>query len=132
MARAPAFQAGYTGPIPVSRSMLKKSNYVKIVVAVTKEEADKVRQALGQAGAGQQGKYKFCSGSYPATGRFIPQTGSNPAIGKTGKLEKVAEEIITTICHKDLVEKVILAIIEAHPYEEPVVYLLPMIEEEDL
>jgi len=108
--------------------MLKESNYVKIVVATPKEEADKIRQALDQAGAGQQGKYKFCSGSYPATGRFIPQEGSNPAIGQTGKLEEVAEEIITTICHKDLVEEVILAIKKAHPYEEPPIDIIPRLE----
>lgn len=105
--------------------MLKESAYLKISVAVPRGSADKIREALGAAGAGQQGKYKYCSGSYPAVGRFIPQTGSRPAIGQTGKLEEVAEEIITTICHKDLVEKVIAAIKKAHPYEEPPIDIMP-------
>ena len=99
--------------------MLKESDYVKIVVAVPRQSAGKIRQALGKAGAGQQGKYKYCSGSYKATGRFIPQTGSYPAIGQTGKLEEVEEEIITAICHKNLVKKIVAAIKKAHPYEEP-------------
>ncbi len=123
-----ASQAENGGSIPLTRSMLKESNYVKIVVATPKDSADKIRQALGQAGAGQQGKYKFCSGSYLGTGRFIPQVGSNPAIGETGQLEEVAEEIITTICHKDLVEEVVLAIKKAHPYEEPPIDIIPRLE----
>ena len=123
-----ASQAEDGGPIPLTRSMLKESNYVKIIVAVPKESADKIRQALGKAGAGQQGRYKYCSGSYPATGRFVPQEGSRPAIGQTGKLEEVAEEIITTICHKNLLAKVIAAIKKAHPYEEPPIDIIPRLE----
>lgn len=108
--------------------MLKESNYVKIIVAVPAKSADKIRQALGKAGAGQQGKYNYCSGSYSAIGRFIPQAGSNPAIGQTGKLEEVTEEIITTICHKKLVAKVVDAIKKAHPYEEPPIDIIPRLE----
>jgi len=105
--------------------MLKESNFVKIAVAVPRESANRVREALGMAGAGVQGNYKYCSGSYPAIGRFIPQAGSHPAIGQTGKLEEVEEEIITAICHKDLVEKVVAAIKKAHPYEEPPIDIMP-------
>ena len=108
--------------------MLKESDYVKIVVAVPVKSAPKMRQALGKAGAGKQGKYKFCSGSYKATGRFIPQTGAHPAIGQQGKLEEVEEEIITTICHKDLVKKVVAAIKKAHPYEEPPIDIIPRLD----
>jgi hypothetical protein len=105
--------------------MLKESDYVKITVAVPRQSADKIRQALGAAGAGVQGNYKYCSGSYLAIGRFIPKTGSHPAIGQTGKLEEVDEEIITTICHKDLVENVIVAVKKVHPYEEPPIDIMP-------
>lgn len=108
--------------------MLKESNYVKIVVAVPRQSADKIRQALGKAGAGEQGKYKYCSGSYKAIGRFIPQEGAHPAIGQTGKLEEVEEEIITTICHKNLVQKVVAAIKRAHPYEEPPIDIIPRLD----
>ncbi|MDD5072032.1 MAG: hypothetical protein PHQ42_04860 [Patescibacteria group bacterium] len=108
--------------------MLKESNYVKIVVAVPRQSANKIREAIGRVGAGEQGKYKFCSGSYKAIGRFIPQKGAHPAIGQTGKLEEVEEEIITTICHKDLVEKVVTAIKKAHPYEEPPIDIIPRLD----
>ncbi|MFH1790021.1 MAG: hypothetical protein ABH832_03065 [bacterium] len=98
--------------------MLKQSDYVKIIVAVPIEHAQAVRDVLGNSGAGVQGNYKHCSGSYRSVGRFIPVVGAKPAIGQIGKAEEVEEEIIETICHVDLVEKVVKAVKEAHPYEE--------------
>lgn len=108
--------------------MLKESNYVKIVVAVPVDAADKIRNAMGQAGAGIQGNYEYTSGSYEQTGRFKPTAGAKPAIGKIGDLEEVKEEVIETICHKDKVEKVIVEIKKAHPYEEPAIDIYPRLE----
>ncbi len=105
--------------------MLKQSDFIKISVGVPVHSADKVRKALGEAGAGKQGNYDFCSASYRQTGRFRPLAGANPAIGKIGKLEEVEEETIETICHKDLVEKVIAAVKKVHPYEEPAIDIMP-------
>ena len=106
-------------------SMLKESDYVKIRVAVPLEAAAAVRQAMGQIGAGVQGNYEYCSGSVKQTGRFRPKIGAHPAIGQIGKLEEVEEELIETICHKNLVEKVVLAIKKAHPYEAPAIDIMP-------
>jgi len=108
--------------------MLKKSNYVKIVIAVPVKSADKVRQTLGKAGAGIQGNYEFCSGSYQQIGRFKPITGAQPSIGQIGRLEEVEEEVIEAICHKDLIKKVISAVKKVHPYEEPAIDIYPRLE----
>jgi hypothetical protein len=105
--------------------MLKESNYVKIRVSVPLAAAEKIREVLGRAGAGLQGNYEYCSGSIKQTGRFRPKSGAKPAIGQIGKLEKVDEEIIETICHKNLVEKVITEIKKAHPYEEAAIDIIP-------
>lgn len=108
--------------------MLKESDYVKIQVAVPVSHADAIREALGSAGAGIQGNYTYCSGSSPVTGRFIPMDGAKPAIGAIGKPEEVEEEMIQTICHKDKVADVIVAIKKAHPYEEPPIDIIPRYE----
>jgi len=105
--------------------MLKPSDFVKIRISTPLKAAAAVRRALGQAGAGLQGNYQYCSGSVKQVGRFQPQTGARPAIGKIGKLAEVEEELIETICHKDLVEKVIAAVKKAHPYEEPAIDIMP-------
>ena len=89
------------------------------------EAANKVRQAMGQSGAGLQGNYEFNSGSIKQIGRFKPMVGARPYIGRIGEPEKVEEELIETICDKNLVEKVIAEIKKAHPYEEPAIDIMP-------
>ena len=101
------------------------SNFVLIRTAVPVAGASKVREAMGAAGAGQQGNYSHCSGSHASTGRFIPLEGAHPAIGQIGQPEEVIEETIEMMCHKDLVENVVLALRGAHPYEEPPIDILP-------
>jgi hypothetical protein len=98
----------------------------KIVVTVPVESADKVRQAIGEAGGGRVGNYAFCSFSVRGTGRFLPGTGAHPAIGEVGKPEEVEEERIEVNCADGLVTDVVAAIRRAHPYEEPAIdmYLL--------
>lgn len=91
-------------------------------------DAEKVRQAMGDAGAGMQGNYSHCSGSYLSIGRFMPLQGANPAIGQIGKPEEVQEEIIEMLCHVDKVEDVVTALKKAHPYEEPAIDILQRLE----
>lgn len=101
--------------------MENKSKIVKIETFVPEAYADKVRRAIGEAGAGKIGNYSFGSFSVRGTGRFLPGKGANPAIGRIGKLESVKEEKIEARCERSKLRKVIKAIKEAHPYEEPVI-----------
>lgn len=101
--------------------MLQESPYLKLQISVPVSHAHVVREALGKAGAGKQGNYEYCSGSMRQMGRFRPLTGAEPAIGEVGKFEEVEEELIHTICHKDILESVIEAVKKVHPYEEPMI-----------
>jgi hypothetical protein len=105
--------------------MLKQSDFIKIRIAVPTKAAEKIRRILGQFGAGQQGHYEYCSSSVKQIGRFRPNIGACPAVGKIGKLEKIEEELIEVICHKNIVEKVIAEVKIAHPYEEPAIDIMP-------
>ncbi len=53
----------------------------KLVVFVPVADADAVRAALADAGAGRIGDYDHASFSSPGQGRFRPLEGANPAIG---------------------------------------------------
>ena len=109
-------------------NMLKESPFIKLHIIVPASHADLIRNVLGKEGAGMQGNYTHCSGSYRQMGRFKPMQGAHPAIGEVGKLAEVEEEAIETICHKDIVEKVIEAIKKVHPYEEPAIDIMPRYE----
>jgi len=102
----------------------------KIVVFVPETHAEQLREAMGNAGAGQIGNYSHCTFSMKGVGRFRPNVGANPTIGEIGKLEAVEEERIETVCSEERLKDVLKAIRYAHPYEEPAtdVYQLEVIE----
>jgi hypothetical protein len=93
----------------------------KVIVTVPEDEADKLREAIGNAGGGKVGNYAHCSFSVKGTGRFLPINGATPAIGQIGKLEEVAEERIEITCDSESVKAVIAAIRATHSYEEPAI-----------
>lgn len=105
---------------------------VKISTTVPTENADELRAALGKAGAGVFGEYRYCSFSVTGKGRFLPMAGANPHIGQVGKLEIVEEEQIEVICDRAIAKQVIAALKQAHPYEEVIVEVIPLIDENDV
>ena len=105
---------------------------VKIVTYVPVKNADEVRKALGDAGAGIIGDYRFCSYSSLGNGRYIPGDSSNPHIGEKNKLEIVEEERIEVVCERSAARQVIAALKKAHPYEEVAFDILPILTEDQL
>lgn len=93
-------------------------NKYKLVVYVPLTHAEKVREALGNAGAGQIGNYSYCSFSSQGQGRFLPVEGSNPHIGSIGTREIVEEERIEVTVSEEVLEIVILEMKKTHPYDE--------------
>jgi len=105
---------------------------VKISTTVPLDYADKVRDALGEAGAGQIGDYSFCSFSSIGQGRFQPNDQANPHIGEAGVLEVVEEEHVEVVCDRTVAKQVVQALKDAHPYEEVIVDIVPLIDENQL
>lgn len=103
------------------------SKLVKIVVTVPEDNAYVLREAIGNADGGRIGNYTHCSFSVKGVGRFIPEVGANPAIGSVGRPEEATEERIEVTCEEDKLDNVITAIRKAHPYEEPVIDVYPML-----
>lgn len=88
--------------------------------------AEEVRKALGDAGAGHIGNYSHCTFSSEGAGAFVPQEGTNPYIGETGRLERVEEVRIETIIPASLQRKVMKEMLAAHPYEEVAYDVYPL------
>ncbi|MDB5167284.1 MAG: hypothetical protein JWN26_429 [Candidatus Saccharibacteria bacterium] len=107
-------------------------NRVKIVTFVPLENADDVRQALGNAGAGQIGEYSFCSYSLAGKGRSMPSINAKPYIGEAGKLEVIEEERIEVVCERENAKAVIAAMRTVHPYDEVAFDIYPLIDESEL
>ena len=93
-------------------------NY-KLVVFVPVKSLGKVSSAVFKAGAGHIGSYSHCGFSARGEGSFLPLEGARPAIGKKGKLEKVAETRFEAIVPGGKLEGCVEAMRKAHPYEMP-------------
>lgn len=91
----------------------------KIITFVPVADAEKVRSAMTEAGAGAIGDYDSASFSTPGEGRFRPLEGARPRIGSVGSTEVVEEIRIETIADRRIRGRVLAALLLAHPYEEP-------------
>ena len=107
-----------------------KVNKVKIIVTVPVENTNEVRNAICNAGAGIIGNYSFCSTSTKSIGTFIPNNNAKPFIGENNKLEYVEEDKLEVICEVEKVKHVIKELRKVHPYEEPAIDIVPLIDEE--
>lgn len=105
---------------------------VKIVTFCPLESADKIRNALGEAGAGKVGEYSYCSFSVSGEGRFTPSANANPTLGELNTPESVNEERIEVVCKRSDAKKVIDVLKSVHPYEEVAFDIYELIDEEDL
>lgn len=102
---------------------------VKISVTMPPENTDEVRNAIFEAGAGIIGNYSHCSIVSKCTGTFKPLENSNPYIGEKNKIDFVEEEKLEFVCDINIVSKVIKALRNAHPYEEPAINIVPLLDE---
>lgn len=105
-------------------------NKVKIVVTIPPENVNDVRNAMCEAGAGIIGNYTNCSMSTKCIGTFKPNDKANPYIGEKNKMEFVEEEKLEVVCDIKNVKKVISRLREVHPYEEPGIDIIPLLDEE--
>jgi hypothetical protein len=91
----------------------------KLIVFVPPEALDTVRDALFAAGAGRIGNYERCSWYTEGTGTFFGGEGTRPALGDSGREERVPELRLETVYPEELHDDVVAALRRAHPYEEP-------------
>jgi dinuclear metal center YbgI/SA1388 family protein len=101
----------------------------KLVVFVPVAEAEKLREALAEAGAGRIGDYDSCAWSTTGEGTFRPLPGANPAIGSVGDLERVQEVRLETVMPRAVRRTVLEALHATHPYETPAYDVVPLVDQ---
>lgn len=105
-------------------------NVFKIEIFVPAEVSDRIRAAIAEAGAGRIGDYDHCSSTVKVTGYWRPLVGANPYIGQEGKISSETEIKIEVNCNRELIPAVLKAIRDNHPYEEPVINIIPLVNEQ--
>ncbi|RYD57652.1 MAG: Nif3-like dinuclear metal center hexameric protein [Sphingobacteriales bacterium] len=91
----------------------------KLYTFAPADAADKVREALFDAGAGDIGRYRECSFNTQGKGTFKPDADADPAIGQAGGPRELVDEVkIEVLVQKHKEAKVLKALFDSHPYEE--------------
>lgn len=91
----------------------------KLAVYVPADHAERLRQALANAGAGKIGDYDSCSYTISGEGRFKALDGANPFIGDIGELHIEPEVKIEVVVPENNKNKILRSMLNNHPYEEP-------------
>ncbi len=111
-----AIQASHTSPV----------RQLKLVTFIPPKQADRLRAALSDAGAGRIGDYTHCSFNLRGEGTFHGSAKTNPTVGRRGRLERVEEVRMEMVVSPSDLPRVVLALRKHHPYEEPAFDVYPL------
>ena len=102
-----------------TKVLVPKQNFIqKLITFTTPENADKVRNALFEVGAGTIGNYDNCSFNSNGFSTYQGNENSNPVIGTKGELTQTDEIKIEVTFEKHLQSKILKALFSNHVYEE--------------
>lgn len=96
----------------------KENTLKKLFTFVPADKAEKVRNAIFDAGGGHIGNYSECSFNAEGTGTFKAGAGTNPYVGNIGERHHEKEIKIEVVFPSWLENKIVSAMKSAHPYEE--------------
>ena len=103
-----------------------KGRLIKLVTFIPDDNLERVRDAVFSAGAGFIGNYDRCGFVVSGKGSFRAGEGTNPFVGEKGQMHFENESRFETVFYSHLRDKVVKALLEAHPYEEVAYDLYPL------
>nr|WP_314836310.1 Nif3-like dinuclear metal center hexameric protein [uncultured Flavobacterium sp.] len=102
-----------------TKVLIPKHNFIRKLVTYTiPENAEEVRNALFDAGAGTIGNYENCSFNSKGIGTYMGNEHSNPQIGERFEFVQGDEIKIEVTFEKHLENKILKALFKSHAYEE--------------
>lgn len=106
---------------------MTNSPFFKLEIFCPEENVDEILETLAKAHAGEVGNYDHCSTILQVQGSYRPLEGAKPAFGEVGKLIKGTERKIEINCREENLIEAIQAVRSVHPYEEPVINVIPLV-----
>lgn len=114
------------GSIQHTEDKLFPSSDYKIEIFIPEEFVPALREELARSGAGRIGNYDHCLAYSLVHGSWQPLAGSNPYDGEPGTLSEGVEAKVEINCPAEYVRGALNAIRRIHPYEEPLINILPL------
>lgn len=102
-----------------AKVLIPKENFIRKLVTYTiPENAEKLRNALFDAGAGKIGNYEDCSFSSKGIGTYMGNEHSNPQLGERFEFVQGDEIKIEVTFENYLEGRILKALFSSHAYEE--------------
>ena len=102
---------------------------VKMEIYVPQEYIESLRDELTKIGACQIGKYDHVISFSNVQGYWHPLLGSSPFNGEVGTINFGSECKLEVRCPITKVKDAVATIKKIHPYEEPVINIIPLIND---
>lgn len=109
-------------------TMNTETKYYKLEIFIPATHLKGLQKVLYEADAGHIGNYDGCLSYYPVTGCWHSLPESNPYIGKENEFSQETEIKVETRCAAQNLVKTVNAIKAFHPYEEPVINIIALID----
>ena len=100
---------------------------IKLEVFIPETHLKQLQETLRKIGAGKVGNYDSCTSYSRVKGTWRPLQGSNPYDGKEGEISEGEEVKVEVVIDGNCAKETVEAIKEIHPYEEPLINLIPLL-----
>ena len=102
-----------------TKVLVPKQHFIRKLITYTiPENAEEVRNAMFDAGAGAIGNYENCSFNSKGIGTYMGNEHSNPQVGERFEFVQGDEIKIEVTFEKHLENKILKALFRSHAYEE--------------
>ena len=102
-------------------------DFYKLEIFIPETHFKPLQKALQDVDAGHIGNYDSCLSYSRITGVWRPLENTSPYIGQFNEISEEPELKVEVSIKSEKKKKTIAAIKAVHPYEEPVINILPML-----
>ena len=101
-------------------------DWLKLEIYIPESHFTALQKALQSADAGHIGNYDCCLSYSRVRGTWRPLQGARPYIGEEGIVSEAEELKVEVNVRKVKLASTLRAIRSVHPYEEPVINVIPL------
>ena len=102
-------------------------DYYKLEIFIPETHFRVLQKALQEVDAGHIGNYDSCLSYSKVTGTWRPLEGTHPFIGEAGEISEEPEIKVEVTVRAERLRETVDKIKTVHPYEEPVINVIPML-----
>lgn len=103
------------------------AEFLKLEIFIPKTHFTALQQALCSVDAGHIGNYDCCLSYSEVHGCWRPLPGTHPYQGEENQLCWGTEYKVEVCCTAQRLDETLKAVKQIHPYEEPVINVLPLL-----